>query len=145
LVIPVCIGILILIATGFVAYNILSQQDIKVRIEFCKEATPSEKVGIISSKSICKGETCKLELTIVENIYCNANENNFKVKYKSLTDKIHITAVFNDKIATRCVCPVKIYVEVSNLERGNYTVVYVLDNKYVNQQKIVDTIPVVLK
>ncbi len=70
--------------------------------------------------------------------YCNADQNNFKLKYERNGNKLQIIALFKDIKATKCVCPVKIFGTISNLENGNYTLTFIFDNRYAGTKDVID-------
>lgn len=74
------------------------------------------------------------------NIYCNADKDNLKLEYKGEGNDLEINEIFDSTLIAKCVCPIEITGEIFNLEKGNYKITFVFDNKYTNQKEVLDTL-----
>ena len=68
----------------------------------------------------------------VLNTYCNANSTNLRLSYSKKGYALEVREVFDGATAARCICPLRIQGKISNLEKGEYRLRFVFDNKYVN-------------
>jgi hypothetical protein len=78
-----------------------------------------------------------LTFSQVLNTYCNSNSTNMQVSYSKKGYLLEVLEVFDGETAARCICPLKIQGRISNLEKGEYYLRFVFDNRYTGETGVV--------
>lgn len=118
--------------TNFKNFNPFVNQDFSYKIYSCNKS--SEDINLINVQT--KNNSIIFNQTLM--LYCNANNDNFKLKYSKKNNELLIREVFNAKEVTGCVCPTIIEGSITNIERGDYKLRFLFVNKYVNMNEELD-------
>jgi len=69
----------------------------------------------------------------VLNTYCNANATNTKLFYTKKGSALEVREVFAGAEAARCICPLRLQGRIIGLDKSEYTLRFVFDNRYAGQ------------
>jgi hypothetical protein len=125
---------------AFIGLPKIGSTDFSYKIESCGEIGEPKK----SSVAI-KVLAHSIKFDQILSSYCNTNKNNLKLKYSRQGNDLRIDEIFQSATVTRCVCPIKIKGVIANLDRGDYKIRFIFDNRYGNQKEIISALKFVIK